>query len=193
MPDRAERAGSQNEAVPPHPPLDVAEYNGIPVTTVPRTLLDLAANATDAELLRACHEAWIKWKVGPEQVQRVLDRHPRARGARRLRRVLSGETRVTLSRLESGFLTVLREERIELPETNRRAGSKYVDCRWRGRLTVELDSYAFHNTRKSWEEYHERKREARARNEEFRSYTWYDVTDGRNEMTTEIRSLLASR
>lgn len=172
--------------------LDVSEHNGIPVTTVPRTLLDLAACCSDDELMRACHEAWVKWRVGPEQVQRVLDRHPRARGARRLRRVMSGETRVTLSRLESGFLTVLREERIELPETNRKAGSKYVDCRWHGRLTVELDSYAFHNTRRAWEQHHERRREARARGEEFRTYTWWDITKGRNEMTTELRSLLAS-
>ena len=174
-------------------PLDVAELHGIPITTVPRTLLDLAATASDDELARAVHEAWIRWRTGPSEVMAVLDRHPNAKGAARLRRLVTGDTRVTLSRLESGFLTVLREERIEVPETNRKAGSKYVDCRWRGRLTVELDSYAFHNTRKSWEEHHERRREARARGEEFRSYTWWDITKGRNEMTTEVRVLLASR
>ena len=104
--------------------LDSSEYAGIPVTTVPRTLLDLAAGGSEDELPRACHEAWIKWKVGPTHVQAVLDRHPRARGAPRLRRVMSGEAPVSLSRLESRFLDLMSEERIEAPETNRKVGTR---------------------------------------------------------------------
>ncbi|HEX8066332.1 MAG TPA: hypothetical protein VF520_07385 [Thermoleophilaceae bacterium] len=39
-----------------------------------------------------------------------------------------------------------------------------VDCRWPGRrLTVELDSYRFHDTRRAWEADRRRDREARAR------------------------------
>ena len=63
---------------------------------------------------------------------------------------MRGETRVTLSKLESRFLVLLRGERLDLPETNRPAGTKRVDCRWPAHaLTVELDSYAFHNSRYS--------------------------------------------
>jgi hypothetical protein len=168
----------------------VSRHRGIPVTTVPRTLLDLAGRSGEDELARACHEAWIKWKVGPPQVLAVLDRYPKAKGAGTLRRVMTGDVRVTLSALERGFLTVMREERIELPETNRRVGGKYVDCRWPGRLTVELDSFAFHNTRRAWEEGHRRRRDAKARGEEFRTYTWWDVNEGRTEMAAEVRVLL---
>lgn len=174
-------------------PLDVCIHEGIPTTTVPRTLLDLAAQAGDEELLRACHEAWVRWQTGPDQVLAVIARHPNAKGAGRLRRVMTGETRVTLSRLESGFLSVLKSENIEPPETNRRVDGKYVDCRWRGRLTVELDSFAFHNTHRAWEEQHERRRAARRRGEEFRTYTWTDINAGRRETAAEVRVLLARR
>ena len=40
-------------------PQDVMTYRGIPVTTVPRTLLDLAAILSEEELARACHEAGV--------------------------------------------------------------------------------------------------------------------------------------
>jgi hypothetical protein len=65
-----------------------------------------------------------------------------------------------------------------LPRTNRPAGGHHVDCRWRERrLTVELDSDRFHNSRHSWELDRRREREACARGDEFRRYTWADVVD----------------
>ena len=174
-------------------PLEVCTHKGIPMTTVPRTLLDLAATATDDELTRACHEAWIKHRVGLPHVQAVLARHPRAKGVARLRRVMGGEASLYLSKLERGFAQALRRAGIELPETNVQVDEHYVDCRWRGRATVELDSFAFHNTRRSWEQGHRRRRAARDRGEEFRQYTWTDVFEHREPMLAEISSLLASR
>ncbi len=54
--------------------------------------------------------------------------------------VLSGEVHVTLSVLERKFLARLRHEGLPLPQTNRPAGGRYVDCRWHDdRLAVELD------------------------------------------------------
>jgi hypothetical protein len=54
----------------------------------------------------------------------------------------------------------------------------YVDLRWPG-LTVELQSYRFHHSRHAWERDHDRRRAARARGDEFRSYTYDDVLEGR--------------
>ena len=39
---------------------DVTRVRGIPVTTVPRTLVDLAATLTADDLARACHEAGVR-------------------------------------------------------------------------------------------------------------------------------------
>jgi hypothetical protein len=109
----------------------------------------------------------------PKEVAAILDRYPRSRGAAALRRVMSGDTKVSLSRLESRFLRRLRDARLPLPETNRPAGGRRVDCRWPGhRLTVELDSYRYHSSRHAWEEDRRREREARLRGDEFRRFTW---------------------
>jgi hypothetical protein len=68
-----------------------------------------------------------------------------------------------------------------------------VDCRWpEHRLTVELDSYRFHNSRHSWERDRRREREAYARGDAFRRYTWDDVDEGR-QMLAELRKLLSGR
>ena len=52
----------------------------------------------------------------------------------------------------------LRQAKLPLPKTNKPAGGKRVDCRWeKEKLTVELLSYQFHNSRYSWEQDHERR------------------------------------
>jgi very-short-patch-repair endonuclease len=157
----------------------------------PRTLVDLAAVLTPDDLARACHEAAVRYRTTPAQVEAVLARRPKTRGATKLRAVLLGDVHVTLSKLESGFLAHVRAERLVLPVTNRPAGAYYVDCRWPDHhLTVELDSYRFHHTRYAWEQDRRREREAYARGDEFRRYTWGDVFEHPQPMLTELRLLL---
>jgi hypothetical protein len=56
---------------------------------------------------------------------------------------------------------------------------------------VELDSYRYHSSRHAWEHDGRREREARARGDEFRRYTYGDVFELPHEMLTELRTLLA--
>jgi very-short-patch-repair endonuclease len=78
-----------------------------------------------------------------------------------------------------------------LPVTNRPAGAHYVDCRWPAQhLTVELDSYRYHRSRHAWEQDRRREREAYARGDEFRRYTWGDVFKHPKAMLAELRALL---
>jgi hypothetical protein len=170
---------------------DVIRVRGIPVTSVPRTLVDLAAVSTPDELARACHEAGVRYRTTPKQVEAVLARLPNRRGARALKAVIRGDVSVTLSKLERAFLALLRKEGLPLPQTNRPAGGRRVDCRWPAhRLTVELDSYRFHNSRYAWELDRRREREARAREDEFRRYTWADVTEDTRATVRALRVLL---
>jgi very-short-patch-repair endonuclease len=163
------------------------------VTTVPRTLVDLARVLPDPVLARACHEAEIRYETTPGQVESVLARLPSATRARTLRRILHGEVHVTLSRLEGLFLSRLRKEGLPLPETNRPAGGRRVDCRWpEFRLTVELDGYRYHRSRHAWEADRHREREAYARGDQFRRYTWADVVEHPRLMLQEFRTLLES-
>lgn len=173
---------------------DATTWRGIPVTTVARTLVDLAAVLPVAALARACHEAGVRHSTTPAGVEAVLARRPGSPGAAKLRRILHGDVRVTLSKLEDRFLEHLREARLELPETNRPAGGRRVDCRWpKRRLTVELDGYHYHRSRHAWEQDHRREREARARGDEFRRYTYGDVFEDPRLMLEELCVLLRAR
>jgi very-short-patch-repair endonuclease len=164
---------------------------GIPVTTVPRTLVDIAAVLPIDALARACHEAGVRYGTTPAAVEAVLARRPSIPGAKKLRRVIHGDVHVTLSKLESRFLELLREEGLPLPVTNRPAGGRRVDCRWpEHRLTVELDGYQFHNSRHSWEQDRQREREARARGDDFRRYTYADVYENQTSILAELGSVL---
>jgi very-short-patch-repair endonuclease len=175
--------------------IDGTTHRGIPLTTVPRTIVDLAGVLDSPRLARACHEAGVKYSTTPAQVSAILDRHPRARGAARLRRILTGDEPITLSKLERRFFDLLRTAGLPLPVANRVAGGRRVDCRWpEARLTVELDGYRYHRSRHAWERDRRREREARARGDEFRRYTWGDVHEEPAATIAELRRiLLASR
>jgi hypothetical protein len=153
--------------------------------------VDLASLLSFDALARACHEAGVQHRTTPRQVETVLARRSNTAGAAKLRRVLRGEARVALSRLESRFLELLREAGLPLPETNKRAGERRVDCRWpEYRLTVELDSYRYHSSRHAWELDRRREREARAREDQFRRYTHGDVFDAPQLTLADLRRLL---
>jgi Transcriptional regulator, AbiEi antitoxin len=82
-------------------------WRGIPVTTVPKTIVDLAATLTPYKLARACHEADVKYGTTPNQVEAVM-RHNTPRAAA-LTSVLRGDEKVSLSRLERRFITLLED------------------------------------------------------------------------------------
>jgi very-short-patch-repair endonuclease len=170
---------------------DATVVLGIPVTTVARTLVDLAALLDVDDLARACHEAGVRYGTTPRDVDEVLERRPISPGARKLRKVLHGDVRVTLSTLERRFLALLNAEGLPLPLTNRVASGRRVDCRWpEQRLTVEVDGYRYHRSRHAWEQDRRREREARARGDEFRRYTYGDVLEDPRFMLPELRNLL---
>jgi hypothetical protein len=171
---------------------DATSCRGVPLTTIPRTLVDLAGVLSEEALGRACHEADVQYKTTPDQVEAVLARVPNRRGAGTLRQILHGDIPVTLSRLEGRFIAVLRDQALPLPKTNRPAGGRRVDCRWPDyRLTVELDSYRYHRSRRAWEADRRREREAYARGDEFRRYTWADVFEEPTLMLRELHILLS--
>jgi hypothetical protein len=172
-------------------PEEATRHRGIPVTTVPRTLVDLASALSLSALARACHEAGVKYGTTPAQVEAVLKKHLNAPGARKLRKILHGEVRVTLSELERRFLSLLQGAGLPLPVTNKFAGEHRVDCRWpRHGLTVELESYRFHRSRHAWEQDRRREREAHSRGDEHRRFTYDDVLDQPAPMLAELGKIL---
>jgi very-short-patch-repair endonuclease len=190
-PTKRRIAGVTTRHVRKMDPREATVFRGIPVTTVPRTLVDLAAVLDQDEVARACHEAGVRYRTTPAHVDAVLARRPNSPGAAKLQAVLRGDVHVTLSKLERCFLDLLRKNHLSLPRTNRLAGGRRVDCRWpEQKLTVELDSYRYHHSRHAWERDRRREREARARGDEFRRYTYGDVLEHQGPMLAELRELL---
>ena len=169
-------------------------WNRIPITTPARTLVDLAASLSEPILSRAVHEAQVRHRVTPADIEAVLGRNRNTGGARKLRRISHGEAPTVLSQMEQTFLQLLKRERLPLPQTNRRIDGRYVDCRWPAhRLTVELDSYGYHNSRHAWERDRRREREAYARGDQIRRYTYRDVCEDPRQILAELRPLLSPR
>jgi very-short-patch-repair endonuclease len=172
-------------------PLDAQLWKAIPVTSPARTLADLAATLDAHELARACHEAGIRHDTSPMEIEAVLDRWPNRGGAQKLRRVITGDEHVSLSALERRFLRLLRDAKLPLPITNRPAGARRVDARWPDhKLTVEVDGYRYHRSRHAWENDRRREREAFARGDDFRRYTYGDVYEQPQPMLAELRAAL---
>jgi hypothetical protein len=71
--------------------VEATVWRGIPITTVPRTLVDLAAVLSAEDLARACHEAGVQYGTTPRQVEAVLAKRRQTKGAGVLREVLRGE------------------------------------------------------------------------------------------------------
>lgn len=168
--------------------------DAIPMTSVPRTLIDLAGLLPPDDLVDVCHRAGVEYRTKPAQVRVLLARHPNVKGRSGLLAVLEGERPVTLSRLETRFLVLLHREKLPQPdEVNRFVDDHRIDCRWHaGRLTAELDSYRFHNSSRSWRKDRERERAAYARGDQHRRYTWWDVTERPAGMLRELRAVLVA-
>src|SRR3954453_21993412 len=166
-------------------------WRGIAVIAVPEVLLEMAGTHSFDDLAYACHQARVLHHTNPEHGEAVLARHPSARGVATLRAILHGDAPTLLSRLEKAFRKLLRDNGLPLPQTNRPAGSSYVDCRWPDHaLTVELDSYRSHPPRHAFELDRRREREAYARGDQFRRYTYGDVTETPAIVLEELTPLL---
>ena len=156
---------------------DAFLWRGVPVTSPARTMVDLASVLSADALAYAFHEAGIRHHLTPDHVEAVLARRARVRGAKQLRAVIHGDAPLTLSALERRFRRLLRANGLALPQSNRRVDGRLIDCRWpERRLTVEIDGYRYHRSRYAWELDRRREREARARGDDFRRFTYTDVT-----------------
>ncbi|MGA7396685.1 MAG: DUF559 domain-containing protein [Solirubrobacterales bacterium] len=130
------------------PENEVARHAGFPVTSVERTLLDLAAKV-DERKLESCLTAAERLRVFDlTRMEQVLERGPGWKGIGRLRRVLNNwnhEITMTRSDLEERFFSICRRKGLPLPAVNVVVEGFEVDCLWRDdRLIVELDSRAHH-------------------------------------------------
>jgi predicted transcriptional regulator of viral defense system len=127
--------------------------DGLPATSLSRTLLDLAGTEGEGSLTRALRQAHFRRLTDSLSLPDLLERYPRRRGSAVVRRVLDAGSYSlrTRSPLEDRFLDFLSARGLPRPETNATlelSGERLeVDCLWREqRLVVELDGLGAHGT-----------------------------------------------
>jgi hypothetical protein len=127
-------------------PEEVTERHGIPVTTVARTLLDLADVLNPQALRRVITEAEYRNRFDLASLIAVVENNPGRRGAKLTRAVETAGHR-TRSPLEDRFLAFLERRGVEEPASGVWIEGYEVDFVWtRVGLVVELDGIAAHGT-----------------------------------------------
>ncbi|HEV2859150.1 MAG TPA: type IV toxin-antitoxin system AbiEi family antitoxin domain-containing protein [Solirubrobacterales bacterium] len=173
------RASRSTKAIAVHHTahLEATTNQGLPITTVARTLRDVAA--TDPRRLERLLER--------AEHLRLLDTPslaaPSQPGARRLQRALDaitpGVPRITRSELEERFLEQIAAAGLPPPLVNAKIENHEVDFAWpHRRRIVETDGAATHVTATAFER--DRRRDAHLETRGWRvtRFTWRQVTDG---------------
>ena len=133
----------------------------IPVTSVARTLLDLATVMNHRRLSRTFEEADRLGILRIQELEGLCDRNTGRKGTRMLRSLIIDAHRPTQTRspLEQSFAALCHRHGLPQPVHNVRVLGREVDVLWpRQRLIVELDGFAFHRHRAAFER--DRRRDA---------------------------------
>jgi very-short-patch-repair endonuclease/predicted transcriptional regulator of viral defense system len=170
---------------------DVTTRNNIPVTTLARTLVDLAATLDDRALARALNEARIKHHLSDATLRRTLAALPTRKGVTKLRALLDPNDAPTRSALEDRFLELVTRHGLARPEVNQRVAGYEVDMLWReARLIVELDGRRYHRTR--FEEDRERDAELIANGYRVIRVTWRRVVESPAREAARLSRMLGA-
>jgi very-short-patch-repair endonuclease len=183
------------------PPDEVTVEEGIPVTTVPRTIFDLAATESLDVVENLLREAEHREQRDRLSLWDLVERYPGRRGIRKVRAALArlkeeppGRKR---SKLEERFAPFLRRHHLPLPRFNDwivLGPKRYqVDCHWPDlRQIVELDGWEGHKTRTAFREDRTRDRRLRVAGYAVTRLTWNQLDDEPEAIAADLRILLGS-
>jgi very-short-patch-repair endonuclease len=172
---------------------------GIPVTTVPRTILDLAATESSDVIENLLRESEYLQLSDRLSLPDLLERYPGKRGTRKvhlaLKRILEEPEGRRRLPLEERFSPFLRQHNLPLPRYNDwifLGDKRYkVDCHWPlVRQIAELDGWQGHSTKTAFREDRARDRRLAAAGYTVTHITWNQLDDEPAEIASDLRSLL---
>lgn len=180
---------------------EVTERDGIPVTTVPRTLFDMAADHPVDVVEHGLRESERLRLYDTLSLKHLLARYPRRKGSRTVRECLRRRrelpTGVSRKELEARFVPFL--DRFGLPRPRLNAWiiigpHRYqVDCLWPAqRVTVELDGYETHGTWSAFQSDRDRDRRLLAAGYCGPRITWHHLDEIPEEIAADLAALLAA-
>lgn len=196
VPTTAGRAGPR--AITLHrtsslPESEATRREGIPVTSLPRTLLDLAEAVERRDLERALDEAQFLRCLDLRAVRGVIAAHIGRTGAKRLARALDEHvvgTTHTNDGLEERFFALCRSAGIPDPLVKQTIGPYEVDFLWPdAKLVVETDDRS-HKRNANYENDRDRDGYLQELGYRVRRFTSKKVTDEPDEVERSLKALL---
>lgn len=180
-------------------PLDESDRvmrDGVPVTTVARTLVDLAEVLTETQLADAVHEAEVQRRFDLTEVEAAQARAPGRRGRGKLNRVLADWRPRPFTRTEAErlFLALCKRHGLPRPGVNTWVGEQEVDFAWPDHdLAVEVDGGATHLTRRAFEEDRRRDRRLAVKGIQVLRVTWRDLHENQADVAAQLAAVLKNR
>jgi very-short-patch-repair endonuclease len=173
---------------------ETTTHQGIPTTSVPRTLLDLSAVVRRDEWRSALRQAEQLRLTDRLWLGDLVERYPRKPGVPIVRAVVQEAEHgmaVVKSDLEELFQAFLLNAGLPGPSTNVLVEGLEVDCLWpTERLIVELDSRAFHNAADAFEADRARDRRLEAACWRVVRITWRQLHQTPEDVEADLRRLL---
>lgn len=175
--------------------------DGIPVTSAPRTIFDLAATSTIDQIESAIRQSEYQRLYDRLSLVDLVERYPGRRGVRRVRVALTRIETLPAGRarspLEERFVPFLRRHGLPRPRLNAwiTVGEKrfQVDCHWPGTSQVaELDSWEAHGTRSAFREDRARDRILSTAGYVVTRISWAQLDDEPKALASDLRELLSS-
>ena len=172
---------------------DIVKRDGIPCTSVARSLLDLAEVVNARQLARAVDEAERLRLFDRTAVDHALERRKGRKGASRLlAAVQTYEDTGTRSELERRFAELSRQAGLPRPQANVLVEGLEVDFAWPDRrLIVETDGHAYHHTRRAFEEDRRRDQLLAAKGWRVVRFTWRQIAGEAERVEQTLRALAA--
>jgi hypothetical protein len=167
---------------------DVTYRQGIRVTTVARTIADIAPRLSDVELTRAIHEARRNRDLSDHGLARLYALCPRSA------RVFDSEEAPSRSIFQHTFRAFLELRDFPIPEFEACWHGFEVDAYYEDHaLIIELDGYRDHHLPDRFEADRERDELAIALRHATLRITWKRLTRKPNQLDRNLRAILAAR
>jgi very-short-patch-repair endonuclease len=181
-------------------PDDVTTVAGIPVTSVARTLVDLASVVAADHLASALSEAERLRAIDLRELEAAIARTRTRAGAghARLRAVLEEHrargVEIDRSKLERRFAALAQQAGLPRPRLNHWIDGMEVDAVWpRERIAVELDSWEFHRHRRAFQHDREKGNALTAAGWTVLRFTHHDVAHRPAEVAAQLSRFVSPR
>jgi very-short-patch-repair endonuclease len=178
---------------------EIARVRGIPVTSVPRTMFDLAGMLAERDVERAWNEMEVREHRDRPSIPTLLERYPGCKGSLLLARLGDHKTLpvgITRNDFEEAFLAFVDAQGLPRPRMNvhiaLRGRFYEIDCLWEElRVAIELDGGKVHGTRRAFEKDRERDRILTAEHYTTSRVTWRHLNDTPAELADDLRKILS--